>query len=203
MNTSIGWIGAIVLCIVSSGFSMNTTTGDILSENRMLKDTVAIYTAQTRELKSGRIPDSVFSMTELRSLYVMGMDCDYRELDAMGNDITQCWAIKEIPADIGRLAELEELLLPVNAISSLPKEIRKLKNLRVLDLTDNPISKVDDITSLTRLEHVSLCGANITEMPADLRKLNRLKRLCLAGNSISKLERQRIREALPYCDVVF
>lgn len=46
---------------------------------------------------------------------------------------------EELPASIGMLAELEELFLNDNTLKTIPKELYKLKQLRTLDLTANPL----------------------------------------------------------------
>ena len=39
-------------------------------------------------------------MHKLRRLTIIGMDCDYRQVDENGNDITKCWAIAGISEEI-------------------------------------------------------------------------------------------------------
>src|SRR5258705_5692559 len=80
------------------------------------------YSTTTQQLKSNSIPDSVFEMTSLRHLTIIGMDCDY-------GDHTHCWGITEIPIEIKNLKKLTTLSLNVNAIRTIPIELSELKNL--------------------------------------------------------------------------
>ncbi|MGI4865824.1 MAG: leucine-rich repeat domain-containing protein [Janthinobacterium lividum] len=163
-----------------------------------------IYNTSTQQLKSNRIPDSVFQMTNLRELSISGMDCDYVKRDKEGRIIIDCWMIKEIPADIKNLKKLTTLQLPLNAISRIPNEITQLTNLVSVNLTDNPgLSDVDILARLTQLKYLCLYGCNIKKFPADIGNLRNLKELGLAGNDIGKVELERIKKALPNCKVIF
>lgn len=93
------------------------------------QDTTAAYSETTLKLKSNHIPYDVFKMTRLRKLSVIGMDCDYTHVDDNGNNVTKCWAIREIPEEIKELKQLEALVLRVNSIQRLPEEINALDNL--------------------------------------------------------------------------
>ena len=97
-----------------------------ISQNSRM-DTISSYSNQTRIMESNIIPDSVFKITNLKSLSITGMDCDFIELDDQGNDITKCWMIKEIPLKISTLKNLESLQLNVNAIQEIPKVIGQLE----------------------------------------------------------------------------
>jgi Leucine-rich repeat (LRR) protein len=129
-------------------------------------DSVTVYSTSTSETQSNSFPQEVFGLTNLRHLTVVGMDCDYRELDEKGNDITKCWGLREIPKEIGNLKDLETLSLTLNYIEKLPEEIRQLKKMRVLDMTDNPgLSNVESIIDLENLEELILFGCNLTFLP--------------------------------------
>jgi Leucine-rich repeat (LRR) protein len=69
--------------------------------------------------------------------------------------------------------------LKENQLSTLPKEIAKLKNLQKLDLSGNQLST----------------------LPKEIAKLKNLKELYLGGNPISDEEMQRIQELLPKCEI--
>lgn len=156
-----------------------------------------IYQTTTRELKTDKIPDSVFYMQNLTRLSIAGMDCDY------GNH-TDCWTLKEIPSLIKNLSALKSISFTLNAISKLPEELSALKHLKSIDLTDNAgLTVFDNLTKLDSLESLSLIGCGLSKMPADIGKMKQLKELSLQGNHIDSLERIRIKMALPNCKVEF
>ena len=167
-------------------------------------DTTTVYSSTTRELESNTMPDKIFRMTNLRKLSITGMDCDYGVTEDNGNDITKCWAIGEIPSRVQNLKHLETLILRVNNIQHLPKEINALKNLKILDLTDNPtLSNVDNIVGLENLEELVLFGCHLTKLPDNIGRLKKLKYLGLTENNIDSQEKERIKKALPACDIRF
>lgn len=154
------------------------------------------YFSYTKDLKSNRIPDSIFDMKELTVLSITGMDCDY------GGD--SCWAITELPPGIGNLTKLEQLSLTVNAIPTIPSSIQSLQQLRMLDLSDNiPLTDISALTALTKLESLSLFGCGITELPADIGKMKALKTLGLTGTHITSGELERVQKELPGCRIVY
>jgi Leucine-rich repeat (LRR) protein len=168
------------------------------------QDTTTVYSETTLKLKSNTIPPDVFKMTRLLKLSVIGMDCDYTDVDDNGNDVTKCWTIREIPEEIKELKQLEALVLRVNSIQNLPEAINSLENLRVLDLTDNPgLSNIDPIVGVENLEELVLFGCSLTKLPEGIGKLKKLKYLGLTGNNLDKTEQNRILKALPTCEIVF
>ncbi len=155
------------------------------------------YHISTKEIKSNKIPDSVFNMPNLLTLNIKGMDCDYGNHDS-------CFMIGEIPANIKNLTALTSLSLTVNAIHSVPIEIAELKHLKSIDLTDNAgLNNIDNIEKLDSLEYLYLYGCGLTKLPVNIGNLHHLKELALTGNNIDAAEQTRIKKALPNCIIKF
>ena len=155
------------------------------------------YSTSTKQLKSNKIPDSVFRMTKLRHLAISGMDCDY-------GDKTNCWDINEIPAGLKNLKDLKTLRLTVDAIASIPLELTELKNLKLFDLSDNAgLTSFDNIAKCQSLEYLYLYGCGLTKLPDNIGDLKNLKELGLVGNNLDNTERTRITKALPNCIIKF
>jgi hypothetical protein len=155
------------------------------------------YQTSTKQLMSNMIPDSIFKMRQLTLLTVTGMDCDY-------GDTSTCWMIREIPSQIKYLNKLKSLILNVNSIKRIPPEIQSLKNLTLLDISDNPgLYDIDNLTNLPNLQNLLLYGCNLSKLPSDIKKLRNLKVLGLTGNNLSKSELLRVSKALPDCKIVF
>lgn len=154
------------------------------------------YTAQTEYLQSNHIPDSVFSMQGLTLLAVTGMDCDY-------GDTLHCYMIKEIPDQIRRLSQLKTLILNVNAITELPPAMNELKQLSLLDLSDNPgLNNIDALRDLPALQNLLLYGCSIRHLPKQLKHFKNLQLIGLTGNPVAKEDLRWLRKALPNCRVV-
>jgi hypothetical protein len=172
-----------------------------VSAQSRLTDTA--YGKTTRELRSNKIPDSVFQMLHLKYLGISGEDCDRRLIDSNGKDVTQCWMINEIPPEIKNLKNLSTIRITLNTIRMLPPEIGELQNLKLIDLTDGGLSNVDAVTQIAGLEYLYLYGCNIQKLPAEIGKLTHLKELGLVGNHIDEAEQKRIKLALPNCRITF
>jgi Leucine-rich repeat (LRR) protein len=200
-NQSIRVILLTISCIVMWSCKNISQRAVVVRDNQ---DTTTFFSSSTEQLKSNQIPDHVFSMSHLKHLSITGMDCDYKEVDKDGNDITRCWMIAEIPHAIINLKELESLQLNVHAIRTIPMELGDLKKLKSLDLTDNlNLSDVENVVRLENLEELGLNGCNLTKLPANIGQLKKLQSLGLSGNSIDEMEKKRIEKALPNCRVYF
>jgi Leucine-rich repeat (LRR) protein len=175
-------------------------TSNIISEKLTLEKLLNIdttYFASTKELKSNKIPDSVFQMTKLQHLAICGMDCDY-------GDHKNCWTINELPKQIRNLKELKTLRLTINSISKIPKEITELKKITLIDFTDNAgFENIEELTKLSSLEYLYLYVCSLSKLPEKIGDLKNLKELGLVGNNLEESEKARIKKELPNCIIKF
>ena len=193
--TNLKLISNILFATLFAIVACSTMTAKLYSADNAYSDTT--YATSTQQLKSNRIPDSVFQLTELRHLSINGMDCDY-------GDRTNCWMIKEIPTEIKNLKKLTTLRLTLNAVSTIPNELTELNNLTLIDLTDNAgLNNIDNLAKLQSLEYLYLYGCGLTKLPNNIGDLKNLKELGLVGNNLENTERTRIKKALPNCIIKF
>lgn len=84
-------------------------------------------------------------------------------------------------------------------LDSIPAAIGKLKNLRVLFLTDQNLSTLPkEVAQLTQLEELSLAGNQFKTLPDcvyELAKLKKLKELILFDNPLTKEEIKKIKQS--------
>jgi hypothetical protein len=173
-----------------------------MQEQIIYQDTV--YIATTDMLMSNHIPDSVFQKKNLKKLWISGKDCDTGLHDDKNpNDGIKCWMIDQIPPEIGNLTELDTLGLTLGLFKRFPDEISKLKKLRFLDLTDSYIFNIDNITTLKNLDQLLLYGCGLTKLPDNIGDLSNLKFIGLVGNHLDSSEINRIKKALPNCEVYY
>ncbi len=109
-----------------------------------------------------------------------------------------------VPADTFAQTGLTELDLSHNKLTgALQAEIRNLKNLKVLNLSNNQFTGVPaEIGQLSMLEVLDLSNNQLTGLPNELGNLSNLKRLILTGNEYSKTDLAVIQKKLPATTVI-
>ena len=74
--------------------------------------------------------------------------------------------LRELPPEIGKLADLTDLWLSDNELTHLPPEIGDLTNLKELDLYNNELAEFPtEITHLKQLTYLSLARNKLTSLP--------------------------------------
>ncbi len=192
----------IAYLLICSAAACVTGKKHNLPARKVYPDTV--YISSTDVLKSNHIPDSVFQMKQLKKLWISGKDCDMGlHDDNKPEDGIQCWMIKEIPAAIGNLTALDTLGLTLGLFGKFPAEISKLQKLKYLDLSDSYMTSIDNLTALENLHHLLLYGCGLSKLPDSIGNLVNLKFIGLVGNHLDSFEINRIRKALPNCEVYY
>ncbi|MBC6432896.1 leucine-rich repeat domain-containing protein, partial [Nostoc sp. HG1] len=111
----------------------------------------------------------------------------WQELDLSGQELT------ELPVEIGKLKQLESLILGKkvegyedvgrrylqkvsgNNLKTLPLELLGLANLRKLDISGNPLESIPDVvTQILHLEELILIRVELTEIPDAIANLTNL-----------------------------
>lgn len=96
--------------------------------------------------------------------------------------------LKEIPEDVYKLVNLEELNLENNEISTVPLCVAKLKNLKYFCVSHNRIKTISDgIGKLSKLEILEIDGNQLTSLPKSITKLKNLVSLDVQENHLKKL----------------
>jgi len=110
--------------------------------------------------------------------------------------------LKEVPPEIARLKNLQELNLSKNKLKTLPPHIGKLTNLVTLKASNNDLTALPpEIGGLQSLKHLELNRNLIVTLPAEIGLLENLESLELWDNEIdslpetmSKLKRLQVLE---------
>lgn len=97
--------------------------------------------------------------------------------------------LNELPPELRRLRDLRELSVTECGLTVVPEWLDELTALEHVDISYNPIASLPPLPSLTSLRMLGLSELALSEFPAALRGLPRLEVLTLAGTSITSLPR--------------
>ncbi|KAL6175444.1 hypothetical protein ACLB2K_052085 [Fragaria x ananassa] len=124
-----------------------------------------------RDSKLKTFPDEVFDLE--RSV---------RTIDLTRNKIA------DIPMDIGKLINLQRLVLAENLIDRLPMHVSKLESLKVMTLDSNRITSLpDELGQLVRLERLSISKNSLSCLPETIGSLRNLVLLNVSNNKLKSL----------------
>ncbi len=112
--------------------------------------------------------------------------------------------LTKAPEYIFSQSNLEELDLSYNSIGgALQSQIRNLKKLKVLNLSNNKFTGVPaEVGQLVNLEVLNLSKNQITGLPYELGNLKNLKLLDLSQNQYSEIDLAKIKETLPKTTII-
>lgn len=103
--------------------------------------------------------------------------------------VLRCNQISTLPREIAQLKLLEVLILAENQVRELPAEITQLRKLKVLDMGENQLIRLPDgIGSLKSLEVLRANRNKLTQIPSSIKNCSRLRILNLYNNQIVQLD---------------
>lgn len=135
------------------------------------------------------IPSSLWKCSQLSSLFlaslgIKNLDGPFEKLKHIKR-LELGAKIKSLPSSIGRLDNLEELVLRFSKLKSIPPSLCKLKKLRKLEIDHANISSIpDDFDQLKQMEHLSLAGNKIKNFSGDYSGWKNLKSINLRANAL-------------------
>jgi Leucine-rich repeat (LRR) protein len=112
--------------------------------------------------------------------------------------------LKELPKYVLDMKNLQVLDISDNNLEgALPAEIRFLENLTKLDASYNKMTGIPaEIGQLSQLEELNFANNSITGMPLEIGNLKNLKVLNLSGNDYSEFDLGKIKTDLPDLNVI-
>ena len=93
--------------------------------------------------------------------------------------------LSEIPDELFKLTDLQELVIIDNLLTALPPKISKLKNLTRLNLFYNELTELPpEIGQLAQLTHLDISCNNLVSLPDEIANLKKLEYLDLRFNKL-------------------
>jgi hypothetical protein len=90
-----------------------------------------------------------------------------------------------------------------NFVTSIPAQVNQFKNLKTLELFNNHLTKLPNISGLaSKLDSLFLDINPISTVFPDINSLTSLKKLGIAKTNISKAEADKIKQKFPNCEVL-
>ncbi len=144
------------------------------------------FARETFQSESPRTPDEIKSLLRKhdnwRFLAYLPGKANLQELYLSDEELTS------LPPEIGHLIGLKRLWLHNNQLRSLPPSIGGMVNLLSLDLTHNKLTSLPtSVGGLTSLQYLLLEHNQLTSLPPDIGRLTGLMHLWLAGNQLTSL----------------
>lgn len=99
---------------------------------------------------------------------------------------------------------LKELYLNQNSITSISsQEIRELKHLELLDLSENKLRNISALRHLKNLKLLDLSGQNTLQDITSLGSIRTLEYLILSNTNAAKKEISYLKKKLPGCTILY
>lgn len=96
--------------------------------------------------------------------------------------------VRKLPNGVGKLVDLENLVLSFNELMELPAEIGQLKKLRRLSVQGNRLESIPpEIGTLPQLRRLDLRFNKLSDLPESLGQLASLQYLNIAENNLQAL----------------
>ena len=133
-----------------------------------------------------RLPEHMSKLENLKELHLRKNPLQELppSVQALNVDAKQWGDFQEQICD---MRALKYLCLSQNSLTKIPNTIRKLTNLEELNLRENLLTQIPDISSARKLRVLNLCNNNLSTLPKYLGTLPNLQYLNLYNNSLRTL----------------
>ncbi len=123
---------------------------------------------------------------------------EWNVLDLSNRDLTS------VSIDIFNDTSLTELNLSHNNLTgALPSQVQKLRNLEILNLSDNQFTGVPaEVGQLKKLKILDLSNNELTGLPYEIGNLTQLEILDVSGNNYSEADLAKIVSTLPNTQII-
>lgn len=112
--------------------------------------------------------------------------------------------IRQLPDSIVTLKNLQYLACSKTGLETVPVNIGELSNLKYINLSQNEIASLPyGFGSLTNLEYADFWDNNLDNFPGSMQQLSKLKKLDLRNIIISRAKQDALQQQLPHTKIYF
>ncbi|WP_372369805.1 leucine-rich repeat domain-containing protein [Candidatus Uabimicrobium sp. HlEnr_7] len=153
------------------------------------------------EIEKTTIKGGYIQCLRLSNLMTSDREFNFLQTDNAKELHLDACEINKIPPSLSQMKNVMVLDLSQNEMTNIT-EITKLVNLKELHLNNNHIREIPtSITKLQKLTTLILDNNNIKDVPAELGQLQNLTQLSLLNNNIDKDKQSKTLEFFTNCDV--
>ena len=185
------WVGVYVN---SDGEIYQLNLPDIITLPSSIDRLSKLTNFQCNPCQLSSLPSEIGSLNKLEIFLLNNSDTaveipgEFSELQDLKIVILQNTGLNEFPPFLFILPALENLVITGCNIQSIPEEIGSFTQLKVLNLSLNPIVTIPKtISGLTQLEKLYLDSCSLTVIPAEVGELSNLTELKLTDNDLTSL----------------
>jgi internalin A len=121
-------------------------------------------------------------LEKIRDLITKAKESNATKLDLSSKGLTS------LPSEIKELKNLTTLYISSNQLTSLPPEIAELKKLTELYISANQLTSLpSEIAKLKNLTELSISGNQLTSLPPEIAELKNLTELSISVNQLTSL----------------
>ncbi|NUO01034.1 MAG: leucine-rich repeat domain-containing protein [Saprospiraceae bacterium] len=160
--------------------------------SRMEDLTPEVEALDLRQTPMGLLPPVLFKQTQLKILWVSGLQEVPEQLGALSNleELQLSGNFKSLPASIGQLKKLKKLTVDAYKFQVLPPEIGELEALQQLSVASHELELPASIGRLGALRYLSILDFGAGVLPAELGGLKQLAFLIVSGYRMGRLPAQ-------------
>lgn len=195
----------IFILLVISGFSLRGYAEDEQAVRDLLDECgmEGVTVADVAVMENGQVVKLDISNPDIAQDGITMLPAAVGRLTGMKELICRNNSISELPPEIGDCVSLETLDCASNRIVAVPPEIGNLRNLKRLDLRHNSLSVIPpELGNCTQLEYLWLWGNKLTALDPAITRLRKLKELYLKDNRLTTLPVGIVGMRFTYIDLL-
>ncbi|MBP6739414.1 MAG: hypothetical protein KA146_05460 [Leptospiraceae bacterium] len=188
------------ICLLKNLKKLDVNGVDFIHMPSEIQNLKKIKKIKIRSSQSNKFFHIAKEMCLLSSLVHLDIDCDHfdKESYTFLNNINKLinlkilkinnWNIFQLPDGFGSIETLEELVLDIHTLESLPPSLHTFKNLKKLKVWSGKLTLISDtISDLSKLEELEISHSNLKDLPNSIHTMKNLKQLKIDSKELDPI----------------